>query len=171
MAESSSSTNGRAQVGLGRTLRRLARGTERLELAAMAGSGLPRVQAHALLAVASMARPAMAMVARELNLAPSTVTRLLDPLVRRRLVRREADPGDRRVIVIALTDAGRQAVRRLEGELDRAYGRVVAAAGTGGRRRLDEAARELLTAVERTATIQSKRASRKTRPQLTNRVS
>jgi len=134
---------------LARTLRRLTRAAERLESAALAAAGLPRAQAHALLAVAGMARPAMAMVARELDLAPSTVTRLLDPLVRRGLVRREADPEDRRVIVVALTGAGRQAAERLAAALDRAYARVAAAAGAGGRRRLLASARELLVAVER----------------------
>jgi DNA-binding MarR family transcriptional regulator len=133
-----------------RALRRLSRATERLESQAMAGAGLPRAQAHALLAVASMARPAMTMLARELDLAPSTVTRLLDPLVRRGLVRRGSAPDDRRVVVLDLTAAGRQAVKRLTSDLERAYARVgSAASAAGGRRRLLAAARELATALER----------------------
>jgi DNA-binding MarR family transcriptional regulator len=133
---------------LARTFRRLTRAAERVESQALAAAGMPRAQAHALLAVASMARPAMAMVARELDLAPSTVTRLLDPLVRRGLVRREADPDDRRVIVVALTAAGRQTAERLAIALERAYARVAAAAGAGGRRRLLSSAREILGAIE-----------------------
>lgn len=154
------------RVDLGRALRRLARGTERLEVIAIAECGLPRVQAHALLAVAIMARPAMAMVARELDLAPSTVTRLLDPLVRRGLVRREADPADRRVIVLALTGPGRQVARQLGANLERAYARLASTAGSGGGRRLASAAGELVTAIERAGAAEPKRkrASPKARP-------
>jgi DNA-binding MarR family transcriptional regulator len=134
---------------LARALRRLSRATERLETAATAAAGLSRAQAHALLAVASMARPSMVMVARELDLAPSTVTRLLDPLVRRGMMRREADSKDRRVIMLVLTGTGKQAATRLAADLERRYVRVAAATGAGGRRRLLAAARELVDAIER----------------------
>lgn len=43
----------------------------------------------------------------------ANVTRLLDALVSRRLVRREADPADRRRHLVALTDEGARAAARL----------------------------------------------------------
>ncbi len=91
---------------LGRAMRRLVRAAERLEAAALGASGLPRAQGMALLAVSSMARPSMSMVAQELDLAPSTATRLLDPLAERGLIERGPDPEDRRVVVI--TSDGRR---------------------------------------------------------------
>jgi len=118
-----------------RALRRLVRAIGQLEAAATQAAGLPRAQAHALLAVAAMGRPAMTMVARELGLAPSTVTRALDPLVRRGLLKRESSPDDRRVVVVAATAAGRQALERVEAALDLAYARVTAGAGPGSRKR------------------------------------
>ncbi len=133
---------------LTRAFRRLVRAVSQLEGEAMAAAGLPRAQAHGLLAVAAMGRPAMTMVARELSLAPSTVTRLLDPLVRRGLLKREASSDDRRIVVVALTAAGRHAVERLESELDLAYARLTAGAGPGSRKRFLAAARELAGAIE-----------------------
>jgi DNA-binding MarR family transcriptional regulator len=132
-----------------RAFRRLVRAVGRLEARATAEAGLARAQAHALLAVAAMGRPAMTMVARELGLAPSTVTRALDPLVRGGLLKRESAPDDRRVVVVALTAAGRQAVERLESALDLAYARVTAGAGPGSQKRFAAAARELAAAIER----------------------
>ncbi len=148
------STSGRAGAterpadDLVRAFRRLVRAVGQLEAAATAKAGLPRAQAHALLAVAAMGRPAMTMMARELGLAPSTVTRALDPLVRGGLLKRESSPDDRRVVVVALTAAGRHAVERVESALDLAYARVTAGAGPGSRKRFVAAARELAGAIE-----------------------
>jgi DNA-binding MarR family transcriptional regulator len=152
MASGSGERAGRAPEDLARVMRRLVRAAERLESAAMAAGGLPRAQGQALIAIGTMARPTMAMLARELDLAPSTGTRLLDPLVRRDLVRRESDPKDRRVVVVSLTAAGRRLARELESALDRAYARVASmATEPGGRTRLPlhVAARELFQALER----------------------
>ena len=146
----------------GRLFRRLVRAAERFEGAAMAAAKMPRAQGRALLAIASMARPSMAMLARELDLAPSTATRLLDPLARRGLVEREVDREDRRVVVVTLTPNGRRIAREVEAVLDNAYGRMAALASeAGGLSRLQAAARELLTALDRTqprtAVVQGKK--------------
>jgi DNA-binding MarR family transcriptional regulator len=130
----------------GRLFRRLVRAAERFEGAAMAAAKMPRAQGRALLAIATMA-----MLARELDLAPSTATRLLDPLARRGLVEREVDREDRRVVVVILTPNGRRIAREVETVLDNAYGRMAALASeAGGLTRLQAAARELLAALDRT---------------------
>jgi DNA-binding MarR family transcriptional regulator len=135
----------------GRLFRRLVRAAERFEGAAMAAAKMPRAQGRALLAIASMARPSMAMLARELDLAPSTATRLLDPLAHRGLVEREVDREDRRVVVVTLTANGRRIAREIESGLENAYGRMAALSGeTGGAARLQAAARDLLAAFDRT---------------------
>jgi DNA-binding MarR family transcriptional regulator len=150
MSEPRASYGGASPDDLSRALRRLSRAIVRLEDGAIESAGLPRAQAHALLAVATMARPAMSMLARELDLAPSTVTRLLDPLVERGLVKRDSTPEDRRVVVLDLTGAGRQMVKRLTTNLEGTYARVAAAAAeSGGRRRLIAAAKELAAVFER----------------------
>jgi DNA-binding MarR family transcriptional regulator len=116
---SAGATEGDAE--LGRELRRLTRSIELLERAALQGHATTRAQAHALVTIQAMARPSMAMLARELDLAPSTVTRLIDPLVRQGLVERQPDPDDRRVVGVVLTATGRRTLRSLEQSLHAAY--------------------------------------------------
>jgi DNA-binding MarR family transcriptional regulator len=50
---------------------------------------------------------------QRLGIAPSTLSRNLDRLVERGLVRRSADPNDRRALRAELTDEGRQAADRV----------------------------------------------------------
>jgi DNA-binding MarR family transcriptional regulator len=51
-------------------------------------------------------------IAERLLVTTASVTSLLDTLERRNLVERQADPGDRRRLLVALTDEGRALVDR-----------------------------------------------------------
>jgi DNA-binding MarR family transcriptional regulator len=44
----------------------------------------------------------------KMRLANSTMTRMVDQLVQKRLVIRETDPQDRRIVLVHLTDKGRE---------------------------------------------------------------
>jgi DNA-binding MarR family transcriptional regulator len=57
-------------------------------------------------------------VARSLGVAMSTATQLADRLERLGLVERRADPADRRVVRLALTEAGRSAIAEHARERD-----------------------------------------------------
>jgi len=65
-------------------------------------------QMHCLGAIAHRGQPTMSEVAEELRLHPSTVTVLVDGLVAHGLVRRTADPRDRRVVRVSETAKGRR---------------------------------------------------------------
>ncbi|GMA89708.1 MarR family winged helix-turn-helix transcriptional regulator [Homoserinibacter gongjuensis] len=92
--------------------------------AALADYGL-RVRSYSVLALAvGDARPSQRELAEFLRLDPSQVVALVDELQRRGLVRREADPADRRANVVVATTEGeacfaeaRLAVRAAEREL------------------------------------------------------
>ncbi|GAA1972411.1 MarR family winged helix-turn-helix transcriptional regulator [Microbacterium pumilum] len=76
--------------------------------AALAEHGL-RVRSYSVLAlVADEARPSQRDLASFLRLDPSQVVALVDDLERRGLVRREADPTDRRTNVVVATREGRE---------------------------------------------------------------
>ncbi len=111
----------KSPAGLRRALRRLARATQRLERATVRDLGLTPSQAVVLVAVGNMGQPAMRMLAQELGIAPSTVTRQVDPLVKAGLAKRGKHPDDRRVVVVELTRQGRKRLERLETRLDRLY--------------------------------------------------
>jgi len=51
----------------------------------------------------------------------SDLTRLLDKLEERRLVKRARDSRDRRVVTATITDAGLQLLRKLDGPVDRVH--------------------------------------------------
>jgi DNA-binding MarR family transcriptional regulator len=79
--------------------------------------GLSVSQAWALRALAERGPLAMGALAEELRLSVSAATRVVDPLARRKLVRREPGSSDRRVRTVALTAAGSRLWARVEGEL------------------------------------------------------
>ncbi|MER8186081.1 MarR family transcriptional regulator [Kitasatospora sp. NPDC094015] len=79
--------------------------------AVAAGDGLTLMQGKVL----SLLRRPMPMrtLAELLACDASNVTGIIDRLEARDLVRREADPADRRVKLVLLTETGQEAVRRI----------------------------------------------------------
>jgi DNA-binding MarR family transcriptional regulator len=69
---------------------------------------LPQYRVLVVLATRGPQRPSD--LAAELNVAGSSVTRMCDRLVRKRLVRRKAHRDDRRELHVEITDAGRAIV-------------------------------------------------------------
>ena len=66
-------------------------------------------------------------VAEQAGVSAPTATRMLDLLVRRRLVTRLDDPVDRRAVLISLTPAGREALAAKLAEVDEGRRRIAAA--------------------------------------------
>ena len=93
------------------TAGRLRRGSS----AQLAPLGLTYGQARALRLVAGETRPLrMADLAAQLEVVPRSATAIVDALEHDGLVARHPDPGDRRSVLVVLTDAGRRLIDRLE---------------------------------------------------------
>lgn len=93
------------------TARRLRRGS----IVQLAPLGLTYAQARVLRLVAADGRPLrMADLAAQLDVVPRSVTTMVDALESLGLVARHADPGDRRSVLVALSDDGRLLLHRLE---------------------------------------------------------
>jgi DNA-binding MarR family transcriptional regulator len=90
---------------------------------AAAGDEVTLPQYRALVVLAARGPQGTAELAAELAVNPSTVTRMYDRLVRKGLVRRHRQAGDRRSVRITLTAQGRDLVaevtRRRRAELAR----------------------------------------------------
>ena len=79
-----------------------------------ARTGLSMPQSHALMELNPDGRPAsMRALAACLHSDPSNITGLVDRLEAKGMVERRADPSDRRVKALVLTDAGRRARAQL----------------------------------------------------------
>ena len=105
-------------------------GVERNDLA----RGLITIPQFWLLDVLSHTGPLpMGSLAREMRLGPSTLTGLVDRLVRRRLVRRLRGARDRRTVRVARTAAGRRVVEELYAEKRRMAVRLFACVPVGDR--------------------------------------
>jgi DNA-binding MarR family transcriptional regulator len=72
-------------------------------------------QYRALVVLASRGPQRIAGLAEALDVAPSTAGRMCDRLVRKGLVRRHRARGDRRVVVVSVTPAGREVVDEATG--------------------------------------------------------
>lgn len=95
------------QACVAQALRRAARKVTRRYEAALRPVGLTMGQFTTLAALARPEPVALTMLADQLGMDRTTLTRDLAPLERRGLVASRPSPDDRRVRVIELTDAGR----------------------------------------------------------------
>ena len=83
-------------------------------LEAWAGLGLTMTQLRVLFFVRSNEGASAGMLAESLQVTPSTLTRIMDRLVRNHLVERQVDDSDRRLVRHYLTPSAQKMVRELE---------------------------------------------------------
>ena len=76
-------------------------------------SDLTVAQLRVLLVLHAEGPSRMSSIASRLNIALSTATGILDNLVKKGLVAREADPQDRRLVICELSAAGQELINRL----------------------------------------------------------
>jgi len=108
--------------GLPRAARALTLAARALERAA-AASDLTLAQFRVLALIAA-GDERSSLLAERLAVAKPTITAVVDGLVDRRLVAREAVVGDRRSIRVVLTPAGVVALRAAEQEMSETLGRI-----------------------------------------------
>jgi DNA-binding MarR family transcriptional regulator len=112
------------------TLMRLSRALERVD------SGLSPQQ-YRILKLAGAGGERSARLAERLAVAKPTLTASADSLVAAGLARRAAEPGDRRVVRLHLTDAGNAAVSRADAAYGEWLGQVLERTGDSARIRAD----------------------------------
>ena len=79
---------------------------------------------------------------------PTNMTRIGDALVRKGLVTRETDPGDRRRIVLRITARGERLARTLLPQLSSEVSRIFSSLGGTQRRQLDALLLKLATTLD-----------------------
>jgi len=113
--------------------------------------GMTVAQAAALETLQTEGPLPLGALGRRLGISPSTLTRNLLRLERRRLVARAGDPADARSFSASLTPAGRRAAKRLARQNER-FARAVLDRLPPGRRRAALAGLQALLGAVRSAT-------------------
>jgi DNA-binding MarR family transcriptional regulator len=114
-------------------------------------SGLTITQCHPLLEIEEMGQSNLKDLASKMNLDKSTLSRTIDGLVRRGLVKREADSDDRRYVFLTLTAEGQKICDDINERNDRFYEgilrKISKSTSSGGIEYFDELVRILCDAV------------------------
>jgi DNA-binding MarR family transcriptional regulator len=97
-----------------RALEELIQNYERCEQMCATQYGVTVAQSYALLALPREGTVTMNDLSQSMGLANSTMTRMVDQLVAKGHVVRDADPGDRRVVLVSLTSRGSEVQNSLE---------------------------------------------------------
>jgi DNA-binding MarR family transcriptional regulator len=116
-----------------------------------AGLGLTMTQMRVLLTLQTEDGLAAGELAERLNVRPSTVTRIVDRLVRNKLVARDVDDNDRRLVRHRLTKKGADVFRELQSMGRERLIRVFEQLDDKQVERVVEALRDLIQAVEAVA--------------------
>jgi DNA-binding MarR family transcriptional regulator len=103
-------------------------------------------QYRALVVLASRGARRIVDLAEALDVAPSTAGRMCDRLVRKGLVRRHRARGDRRVVLVSITTAGRQVVDEATGRRRALIAEILGRLSPAEQRAVAEAFREFADA-------------------------
>lgn len=99
--------------------------------------GITPAQSRALRVIASSEPVRPSVLATALRITPRSATEVVDALEAHDWVTRSADPTDRRATALALTDAGRMLLRKIEDVRGQAAERVLDVLSERDRRTLD----------------------------------
>lgn len=115
---------------------RLVRIAEPVQLSLLERYGVTFSELHALRILRDLGQVPISRYAEALDISRSTATGVLDRFEQRGLARREASLTDRRVILIAITERGRQALEHLTVFEESEPGARIAALPVGQQRQL-----------------------------------
>jgi DNA-binding MarR family transcriptional regulator len=87
--------------------------------------GFTTSQCYTLLEINKALTLTMGELSEKMNLNTSTMTRVLDNLVRDKYVSRDRDESDRRVVVLSLTDKGKESVELLNKSVNEYYKKII----------------------------------------------
>jgi len=104
-----------------RALRRITRGIDLHSRRLVNTYGLTAPQLILLRAIHELGEGSPGVLARNVSLSQATVTGIIDRLAARQLVTRERKAKDRRMVSVALTDAGRSVVAQAPSPLQDAF--------------------------------------------------
>jgi DNA-binding MarR family transcriptional regulator len=87
--------------------------------------GFTSSQCYAMLEILKFGSLTMNELSEKMNLDSSTMTRVIDKLVRDEFIHRDKDASDRRIVVVSLTDKGSKAAKELNSSVNEYYKKII----------------------------------------------
>lgn len=112
------------EVGL--IIQKLVRVFQIFERDEIKANGFTTSQCYTILELYRCESLTMNELSDKMNLNSSTMTRILDNLVRDKYISRDKEQFDRRVVVVSLTDTGREVAKKLDATVKAYYKKVIA---------------------------------------------
>lgn len=111
--------------------------------------GFTSSQCYALIEILKAERLTMNELSDRMNLDSSTMTRVVDKLVRDELVKRERDEEDKRIMLVSLTEKGKRAAFILNSSVNGYYKKIISSIPEGKVEEVLNAVSILLKAFEK----------------------
>jgi MarR family transcriptional regulator, organic hydroperoxide resistance regulator len=93
--------------------------------------GFTSSQCYSLIEILKSDRLTMNELSDKMNLDTSTMTRVIDKLVRDELIKRERDESDRRMVLVSLTEKGQEAASKLNTSVNEYYKKIISSIPIG----------------------------------------
>lgn len=93
--------------------------------------GFTSSQCYSLIEILKSGSLTMNELSDRMNLDTSTMTRVIDKLVRDELIKRERDEADRRIVLVALTEKGKEAATMLSSSVNEYYKKIISSIPEG----------------------------------------
>ncbi|MDW7671765.1 MAG: MarR family winged helix-turn-helix transcriptional regulator [Bacillota bacterium] len=111
---------------VGQTVQHLVRVMQLFERDQIKPHGFTTSQAYVLTQLNAVPELTMNELSEKLNARTSTMTRIVNNLVRDGFIQRKRDDSDRRIVLVALTSKGKKAATDLESDIVAYYQKIVA---------------------------------------------
>ncbi len=134
---------------IGELLQKAVRAFQQLEREQIKAHGFTSSQCYLLLELYRHETLSINEISEKMRLEISTVTRIMNNLVRDGLLLRQKSAIDKRVVEASLTDKGRDAAHALQNSIEAYYKNVIAYLPRGHVREVMGSVEQLVTAVEK----------------------
>jgi MarR family transcriptional regulator, organic hydroperoxide resistance regulator len=111
---------------VGEVVQKLVRVLQMFERDQVKPHGFTSTQCYVLLEILKVQSLTMNELSDKLNLNSSTMTRIIDNLVRDEYITRTRDEVDRRIVLVSLTDKGNEAAKALNESVNNYYKKIIA---------------------------------------------
>lgn len=93
--------------------------------------GFTSSQCYSMIEILKAGSLTMNDLSDKMNLDSSTMTRVIDKLVRDELIKRDRDEADRRIVLVTLTEKGREAAEALNSSVNEYYKKIITSIPSG----------------------------------------